>query len=74
MAHDSVSKLHCLIDFNINQNKYYIIDKNSTNGTELLLNEDKCIVLDGKMNFTLGEKNFFCEIINKSNNYGIKIN
>ena len=57
----SVSKFHASINFDEKRGEYYIIDKNSTNGTQLLLNEDKIIEINGKMSFFIGDKKFTIE-------------
>lgn len=58
----SVSKFHASINFDERRGEYYIIDKNSTNGTQLLLNDDKTIEINGKFNFFfIGDKNFTIE-------------
>ena len=59
----TVSKTHITIDFNKENQNFFLIDNASTNGTQLLLNEGKNIQLFGEMVFNLGEKQF--QIIEK---------
>lgn len=60
----SVSKLHATISYDEKKEEYYIIDNNSTNGTQLILNDEKSIDLNDKMMFYIGEKNFTIELVN----------
>ena len=55
---DSVSKNHLTIDYNKLNQKFFITDNASTNGTQLVLNEGKTLQLSGDMNFNLGEQQF----------------
>ena len=59
----TVSKTHITIDFNKENQNFFLIDNASTNGTQLLLNEGKNIQLFGEMVFKLEEKQF--QIIEK---------
>ena len=45
--------------FDYNENKYYIIDKDSTNGTKIILSENMEIKLEDKMEFHIGKKKFY---------------
>ena len=58
---NSVSKLHAIINYDEQINEYFISDENSTNGTQLLLHEDKIVEINGKMRFYIGEKSFMIE-------------
>ena len=58
---NSVSKLHAIINYDEQINEYFISDENSTNGTQLLLHEDKIVEINGKMRFYIGEKCFMIE-------------
>ena len=55
---DSVSKSHATIDYDKLNDRYFIVDHNSTNGTQMLVPEGKSIKLEGEMKFTLGNKYF----------------
>ena len=55
---DSVSKNHITIDYNKLNQKFFLTDNASTNGTQLVLNEGKTLQLSGDMNFNLGEQQF----------------
>ena len=55
---ESVSKSHATIDYDKLNDRYFIVDHNSTNGTQMLVPEGKSIKLEGEMKFTLGNKYF----------------
>jgi hypothetical protein len=55
---DLISKNHVCINYDINNDIFFLVDNGSTNGTQLLLNEGKIIQLCGEMKFNLGEKQF----------------
>lgn len=61
IVNSSVSKFHASINFDEKKGEYYFIDKKSTNGTQLLLNEDKIIEIKGKLHFFIGDKSFTIE-------------
>ena len=55
---DLISKNHICINYDNNNDIFFLVDNGSTNGTQLLLNEGKIIQLCGEMKFNLGEKQF----------------
>lgn len=58
ILHSSVSKVHAFIDYDKLKQKFIIFDNNSTNGTHLILKENKTLVIDRKMIFCLEDKYF----------------
>ena len=61
IENNSVSKLHAIINYDKQLDQYYISDENSTNGTQVLLHENKTVGINGKMSFFIGEKSFMIE-------------
>lgn len=61
IKNESVSKAHVTIDYDKVNDKYFIVDNGSTNGSQLLLHEGKSIFLEGTMSFVLGNKQFKIE-------------
>ena len=61
IKNESVSKAHVTIDYDKVNDKYFIVDNGSTNGSQLLLHEGKSVFLEGTMSFVLGNKQFKIE-------------
>ena len=57
----SLSKLHCYINYSADDENFYFIDNNSTNGSVLLVKEGDNIPIKGKMNFKLEDTSFWIE-------------
>ena len=57
----SLSKLHCFINYSLNDENFYFNDNNSTNGSILLVKEGDNIPIKGKMNFKLEDTSFWIE-------------
>ena len=55
---ESISKVHLIIDYDININKFFIRDNYSTNGSLILLKKGKDIELKDKMFFFLEKVHF----------------
>lgn len=75
IQHVSISKVHAFIEFDEIIKKFIILDYDSTNGTHLVLNENKTINLNEKMNFCIGNK-YFCiqEIIEENIDFDFNSN
>ena len=61
IKNESISKSHVTIDYDKIEDKYFLVDNGSTNGTQLLLHEGKIIPIEGNMTFNLGNKQFKIE-------------
>lgn len=62
---DSLSKSHIMFDYDKHFDRFFIIDNDSTNGSQLLLKDGKWIILTGEMRFNLGTKQFIIEEITR---------
>ena len=66
IKNESVSKSHVTIDYDKLNERYFLVDNASTNGTQLLIHEGKSVVLEGNMTFNIGNKQFKIEEKNNS--------
>lgn len=66
IKNESVSKSHVTIDYDKLNERYFLVDNASTNGTQLLIHEGKSVVLEGNMTFNIGNKQFKIEEKNSS--------
>ena len=57
----SLSKLHCFINYSLDDENFYFNDNNSTNGSILLVKEGDSIPIKGKMKFKLDDTTFWIE-------------
>ena len=55
---DSISKVHLIINFDSSNNKFFIRDNYSTNGSLIILKKGKDVILEDKMFFFLAKENF----------------
>ena len=67
ITNPSVSKLHCIIDYN--DDCYFYKDCGSTNGSTLIMREDDSLELKGKMSFKLGKIFFKIKEVRDDDNY-----
>ena len=55
---NSISKVHLIINYDINVNQFFLRDNFSTNGSFVLLKNGKEVTLEDKMFFFLGKEHF----------------
>ena len=55
---DSISKVHLIINFDSSNNKFFIRDNYSTNGSLIILKKGKDVILEDKMFFFLAKEHF----------------
>lgn len=58
---NSISKVHLIINYDINVNQFFLRDNFSTNGSFVLLKNGKEVTLADKMFFFLGKEHFILE-------------